>query len=182
MKIYTKTGDNGTTSLFNGQRVMKSALRVEVYGTVDELNSIIGIVSTLPDLPAEIINSIEVINNLLFNLGSDLASPLNPAPKFDVPRINGENIKWLEKLIDTYVEQLPPLKNFILPGGTMSAAYLQNARTVCRRAERLAVSLATDEDLGEFAIKFLNRLSDYLFTAARYSNLLNGMNDINWTK
>ncbi len=182
MKIYTKTGDDGTTGLFNGQRVLKSSLRVECYGTVDELNSIIGIVTTIPDLPLKIKESITVINNLLFNLGSDLATPLNPPPKFEVPRINEENIEWLENLIDEYDTILPPLKNFILPGGTMSSAFLQNARTVCRRAERLAVSLSTQENLGDYTVKFLNRLSDYLFTAARYANFLNGVNDINWTK
>ena len=180
MKIYTKTGDDGTTGLFNGQRVSKNALRVNVYGTVDELNSIIGIITTLPDLPPKLKTAMNIINNLLFNLGSDLATPLNPTPKFEVPRIKNENIIWLESLIDKYDTELQPLRNFILPGGTMSSAFLQNARTVCRRAERLAVELSGEEFLGDYAIKFLNRLSDYLFTAARYANHLNYVNDVLW--
>lgn len=181
MKIYTKTGDDGTTGLFSGARVDKDSLRVETYGTTDELNSIIGIaVSHLKS--SQLKEDLLYLNNLLFFVGSDLATPVEPKPKFDVKRINRENIEWLENKIDEYSEQLPELKNFILPGGAVSAAHLHHARTVCRRAERLSVRLSRSEDLGEYIGKFLNRLSDYLFTAARMANDLEGINDVHWKK
>lgn len=179
MKIYTKTGDKGETGLFNGDRVSKSNLRVELYGTVDELNSIIGLARSFE--PPEIIEGmLKELSIMLFNLGSDLATPLSPKPKFSVPRISQENIDYLEQKIDEFDDVLPALKNFILPGGSKSSAFLHNARTVCRRAERLAVKLSYDEDLGEFAVIFLNRLSDLLFTAARMANHESGIPDIEW--
>lgn len=179
MKIYTKTGDKGETGLFNGARVRKDNLRVELYGTVDELNSIIGLARSFSP-PKEIEKVLETTSKSLFNLGSDLATPLSPPPKFEVPRINKSNIEFLEQTIDKFDEALPPLKNFILPGGSHTAAYLHHARTVCRRAERLAVRLSFDENLGEYAVIFLNRLSDMLFTAARMSNYLSEVKDIEW--
>ncbi|MDC1067646.1 cob(I)yrinic acid a,c-diamide adenosyltransferase [Candidatus Kapabacteria bacterium] len=181
MKIYTKTGDDGTTGLFNGARVKKSNIRVELYGTTDELNSIIGLAtSSTPN--SKINNHLEIINNWIFNLGSDLATPLNPPPKFDVPRINEKNINWLETKIDEYDKSLEPLKTFILPGGCKQSAFLHQARTVCRRAERICVDLSQNEDLGSYSLKFLNRLSDYLFTAARYANFLHDIEDKKWNK
>jgi len=181
MKIYTKTGDDGSTGLFNGQRVAKHSIRVESYGTVDELNSIIGL-SRAFCKNNEISVPLLKISNLLFNLGSDLATPYNPPPKFEVQRLKAESITYLENLIDEYTNNLPPLKNFILPGGSVAAAYLHNARTVCRRAERLIVNLSQTEDIGSIVVIFINRLSDYLFTAARYENYLSGVNDILWEK
>lgn len=181
MKIYTKTGDDGTTGLFSGARVDKDSLRVETYGTTDELNSIIGIaVSHINN--NELKQDLLFLNNLLFFVGSDLATPLEPKPKFDVKRISMENIEWLESKIDEYTDKLPELKNFILPGGAISAAHLHHARTVCRRAERLCVRLSRNDYLGEYIGKFLNRLSDYLFTAARMANYLEGINDVHWKK
>jgi cob(I)alamin adenosyltransferase len=179
MKIYTKTGDKGDTGLFNGVRVSKSNLRVELYGTVDELNSIIGLARSFSP-PAVIGKMLKELSIMLFNLGSDLATPLSPKPKFTVPRISQENIEYLEKKIDEFDNVLPELKNFILPGGSKTAAFLHNARTVCRRAERLAVKLSYEEDLGEFAVIFLNRMSDLLFTAARMANYESGVEDIEW--
>lgn len=179
MKIYTKTGDKGETGLFNGERVGKDSIRVDLYGTVDELNSIIGIIRSV-NPPAEMSGLFKRLSEKLFNLGSDLATPLNPKPKFTVPRINQDDIDFLENKIDEYDELLPELRNFILPGGTVTAAYLHNARTVCRRAERLAVKLSKNEDLGQFAVIFLNRLSDFLFTAARMANFIEGEKDIEW--
>ena len=179
MKIYTKTGDKGSTSLFNGARVSKNALRVNCYGTIDEMNSIVGLAITFSpenDLKSDLIN----LSLTLFNLGSDLATPLNPAPKFEPPRMTDEDIQKLEHLIDRYTELLPPLKSFILPGGSQTAAFLHQARTVCRRAERLMVELSASEQLSEFTMIFVNRLSDYLFTAARYSNYLQNIEDIKW--
>lgn len=181
MKIYTKTGDDGSTGLFNGERVSKNSPRVNLYGTVDELNSIIGLAVAF-DVKEPLKDDLININHVLFNLGSDLATPKNPKPKFEVPRITQNNIDWLEGRIDQYDESLEILKTFILPGGGKAAAFLHQARTVCRRAERLAVDLSASEDLGEFAVIFLNRLSDYLFTAARYSNHLDGIEDVKWSK
>lgn len=179
MKIYTKTGDKGETGLFNGERVPKSSLRVNVYGTVDELNTVIGLGRAF-DPPEMLEDGLKQISAMLFSLGTDLASPLDPPPKFEVIRITEENYKYLEELIDIYEERLPKLKNFILPGGSKVAAFLHNGRTVCRRAERLAVELAAAEPVNESAIIFLNRLSDYLFVAARLANYLEGVKDIEW--
>lgn len=179
MKIYTKTGDDGTTGLFNGSRVPKSHLRVESYGTVDELNSIIGLVTTY-ELNDALKNPLRYINSKLFTLGSDLATPIEPPAKFEIIRINIDDINWLECEIDKMTSQLPPLRNFILPGGTRIAGLLHLARTVCRRAERIAVELSGYEQLGDYIIKYLNRLSDYLFTAARYANFLAAVEDEKW--
>ncbi|MEJ5245412.1 MAG: cob(I)yrinic acid a,c-diamide adenosyltransferase [Bacteroidota bacterium] len=177
MKIYTKTGDNGTTSLFDGQRVRKDNLRVETYGTVDELNSIIGLAIAF-DVPQQMKNDLIRINNDLFVLGGDLATPMSIQSK--VNRINEQHINWLENKIDEYTEILPPLRNFILPGGIQSAAFLHQARTVCRRLERIAVSLSEIEDIGQFVLIYINRLSDYLFVAARFANFLNNKEDVIW--
>jgi cob(I)alamin adenosyltransferase len=154
-------------------------LRVSVYGTIDELNSLLGIVVAL-DVPEPIKGSMEKLNSLLFVAGSDIATPLDYSRTINIERINSNNILWLEALIDEYTSQLPELKHFILPGGSQSAAFLHLARTVCRRAERLAVELSQSEEIGEFIIKFLNRLSDYLFTASRYANHLSGITDVEW--
>jgi len=179
MKIYTKTGDEGSTGLFNGQRVMKSDIRVDAYGTIDELNSIIGLAIAF-DLPDEMTEDIRAVSKDLFFLGTDLATPLNPPPKFIVHRLSVDKIIRLEKLIDCYTERLPKLTNFILPGGTKSASFLHQARTVCRRAERLVVELQSKEEVNNDAVIYLNRLSDYLFTAARMANYLDNMPDIVW--
>lgn len=179
MKIYTKTGDDGTTGLFNGQRVDKYSPRVNAYGTIDELNSVIGLaISSLADSILK--NDLVKISHLLFELGSDLATPYDPPPKFEVKRLNSESTIFLENSIDFYTEKLEKLTNFILPGGTTAASFLHLARTVCRRAERYIVELSRDEIIGETVIIFVNRLSDYLFTAARFANQLEGVDDIIW--
>jgi cob(I)alamin adenosyltransferase len=177
MKIYTKTGDDGTTGLFNGERVRKDNLRISSYGTIDELNTIIGIAISF-EKSERLSNDLTIISNMLFRLGTDLATPLNPEPKFPIKRITEDEVIFLENLIDDYNNELPPLKQFILPGGVHSAAFLQQARTVARRAERSIVSLESEIDIGPFIVKFVNRLSDYLFTAARLSNKLSGQADI----
>ncbi len=179
MKIYTKTGDAGETSLFNGSRVKKHNSRVNLYGTVDELNSIIGIAISFCG-HEEFTSLLQKLSLNLFNLGSDLATPLDPKPKFEVPRIGQSNIDELEQLIDKFDVELPKLKYFILPGGSHSASFLHQARTVCRRAERLATELSEVESLGEYVVKYLNRLSDFLFVAARYANKVDGREDIMW--
>lgn len=196
MKIYTKTGDDGTTGLFNGERVHKYHERVEAYGTIDELNSIIGIVITfLKQSPIfknqsdnhfekikNLVENLTHISNLLFNLGSDLATPLNPPPKFEVPRLTLDNVQSLENWIDEYDTNLEKLRGFILPGGGLPASFLHQARTVCRRAERQIVKLSQDTELNSNSVIFVNRLSDYLFTAARFSNFIEDMQDVNWSK
>ncbi len=168
-RIYTRTGDDGTTALFGGGRVLKSHPRLEAYGTVDELNAVIGIVLT-HSLPEDIANDLRTLSSWLFVLGADLATPADAPTAARVPRIQDEHVRWLEQRIDAYDAELPPLRNFILPGGHPAAAYLHLARTVCRRAERAAVAAAHAESLNAAALRFLNRLSDYLFVAARIVN------------
>jgi len=181
MKIYTKKGDDGSTGLFNGERVSKSSDRVSLYGTSDELNSIIGLALVFGEKDA-LFDDLTTVSHTLFNLGSDLATPLEPELKFEVPRINDSDTYWLESRIDKYDESLPPLKAFILPGGCKRAAFLHQARTVNRRVERMAVQLSQEENIGNFIIKYLNRLSDYLFAASRYANFLEGVSDVKWKK
>ncbi len=179
-RIYTKTGDDGTTGLFGGNRVAKDSLRIEAYGTVDELNAILG-VALAANVPEELIDELTDVSSTLFTLGADLATPLDPPPSFAIPRITGEHIMELERRIDRHDEALEPLKVFILPGGTPAAAALHQARTVCRRAERAAVALARTEDVGPHVVTYLNRLSDYLFTVARRANTLAGVADVPWS-
>lgn len=179
-RIYTKTGDDGTTGLFGGNRVAKDSLRIEAYGTVDELNAILG-VALAANMPQGLINELTDVSSTLFTLGADLATPLDPPPSFAIPRITGEHIMELERRIDRHDEALEPLKVFILPGGTPAAAALHQARTVCRRAERAAVALARTEDVGPHVVTYLNRLSDYLFTVARRANKLAGFADVPWS-
>ncbi len=179
MKIYTRTGDEGETSLFSGGRVRKDHLRVEAYGTTDELNSVLGLArsETMPD---EAQQWLERIQNELFVIGADLATPMDSSPGW-LQRLSTGTIEPLENEIDRMTLELPPLKNFILPGGTRAAATIHLARTVCRRAERLAVSLAADEPVNPAIIIYLNRLSDWLFTLARWVNLRAGEAETRWT-
>lgn len=182
MKIYTKTGDQGETSLFGGKRVWKDDLRIQAYGSVDELNSVIGFAVTEvknEELKKELLS----IQNELFTVGSDLATPQDSgSKKFSVPRIDENYAKRLETIIDRFDAELPELKNFILPGGLKGAAILHNARTVCRRAERNVVALSRNESIGTEIEKYLNRLSDLLFVLARFENFSNGVKDILWQK
>lgn len=178
-RIYTKTGDDGTTALFGGQRVSKDDLRIQSYGTVDELNAVIGLTLTC-DMTAALQQELLRLSSELFTVGADLATPLYPPPSYEIPRIGTEHVTRLESLIDAHDGVLSELKNFILPGGSPAAAHLHLARTICRRAERLVVALARHEDLGDHVVTYLNRLSDYLFTAARRANHDAGVRDIPW--
>lgn len=180
MKIYTRTGDDGSTSLFAGGRVGKDDARVEAYGTVDELNSVLGIVRAFSknDEVSEIIIEIQ---NLLFTLGADLATPLD-VENVKIKRISKENVDNIERLIDKIDEKLEPLRSFILPGGTLVASFLHLARSVCRRAERKIVYLSRKEKINPEIIPFVNRLSDLLFVLARYANKIEKVDDIKWTK
>ena len=176
MKIYTRSGDDGTTALFSGGRVAKTHLRVETYGTVDELNSVLGVVRAhQPHSDAWLM----AIQKQLFHLGADLSTPLDATSEW-VVRVDAAQVAWLESIIDEMTAQLPPLRNFILPGGTPAAAQLHVARTVCRRAERLAVALAASEALNEHILPYLNRLSDALFTLARWENQQAAMPEEKW--
>lgn len=177
MKIYTKKGDTGETSLFGGQRVSKSSKRIDAYGTVDEMNSILGI-SASYGLSKKGNEWVETVQQQLFVLGADLATP--KSRKVKIERISNNEIEFLEKAIDEMEEFLEPLKNFILPGGAQSGATLHFARTVCRRAERITVETSQDEEISEEAIKYLNRLSDFLFVLARYENKKAGNEEKTW--
>ncbi len=176
MKIYTKTGDDGTTMLFAGGRVAKTHPRVEAYGTVDELNALLGVVRASG---AHSDAWLEQIQRHLFHLGADLATPLDARSDW-VVRIEAAAVTWLEEIIDQMTAELPALTSFILPGGTPTAAHLHVARTVCRRAERWAVSLADQEAINAQVLPYLNRLSDALFTLARWENLKAGQAEITW--
>jgi cob(I)alamin adenosyltransferase len=178
MNIYTKTGDRGDTSLFGGQRVPKDALRIEAYGTVDELNSVLGIVRA-DNADTEIDEILAGVQDQLFDLGADLATPRS-ADKKPIKRIETRDAQQLEKVIDELEPTLKPLRSFILPGGSPVAARLHFARTVCRRAERAVVRLSRNEDIGESVMSYLNRLSDMLFVLARYANQKSKVPEIKW--
>ncbi|TWF50356.1 cob(I)yrinic acid a,c-diamide adenosyltransferase [Neorhizobium alkalisoli] len=179
-KIYTRTGDNGTTALVSGPRRDKHDLRVEAYGTIDETNSTIGLVrlhtAGMADLDAMLMR----IQNDLFDLGADLATPDDGKPlEYEPLRIVEAQTDRLEAEIDMLNAELEPLKSFVLPGGSPAAAYLHLARTVSRRAERLMVALSRQETVSAAALKYVNRLSDFLFVAARHAND-GGRADILW--
>ena len=179
MKIYTRTGDDGTTMLFGGPRVPKYHLRVEAYGTVDELNSALGLARTLGPQP-QTEGWLRAIQQHLFYIGSDLATPLD-AKTEHIVRLDKDAVVWLEQAIDAITDELPPLKTFILPGGTPVAAQVHVARTVCRRAERLTAYLVESEPIGTQVLPYLNRLSDFLFTLARWENFKAGIADEQWS-
>ena len=181
-RIYTRTGDDGTTALGSGERRPKFDIRIEAYGTVDETNAILGLarLSTAQESPS-IDAMLERIQNDLFDLGADLCTP-DSGKKLDYEplRITSAQVERLEHEIDKLNGDLKPLKSFVLPGGSPASAALHQARTVCRRAERLIVQLAQQEPVGEPAIQFINRLSDFFFVASRHLNGL-GKADILWT-
>lgn len=178
MKIYTKTGDDGSTGLFGGGRLPKSAPRIAAYGDVDELNAVIGVAAA--GAPEGILKSaLGEVQIHLFTVGAQLASPKSD-PKIE--RMTASQVESLERQIDAITPTLAPLKNFILPGGTLTSAHLHLARTVCRRAERSVVALmqASGEHVDRWLLIYLNRLSDYLFVMARLANQVDGVEDIPW--
>jgi cob(I)alamin adenosyltransferase len=180
MKIYTKTGDSGDTGLFGGPRVPKDDLRIEAYGTVDELNAQLGLARS-ESLPPDVDALLGRLQNELFVVGAELATP-QPHPH--VPRIEAAHVAALEQAIDQAEAQLPPLREFILPGGTRAAALLHVARAVCRRAERRVVRLSRreGENVSPQVVVYLNRLSDLLFVLARQMNAHSGQGDVAWQK
>ncbi|MDH3673020.1 MAG: cob(I)yrinic acid a,c-diamide adenosyltransferase [Gammaproteobacteria bacterium] len=173
-KIYTRTGDDGTTGLGDGTRVSKDNPRVEAYGTVDELNSVIGLLLT-NSLPEEIHECLVGVQHRLFDLGGELCLPAHTA-------ITQHHVSELERILDDLNASLSPLKDFILPGGSAAAAVCHVARTVCRRAERRTISLSKQEKISEFIVQYLNRLSDLLFVIARTLNVQAGRQDVLWRK
>mgnify|MGYP006151765519 CR=1 FL=1 len=178
MKIYTKKGDKGKTSLIGGTRVPKHHIRIESYGTVDELNSWLGVIRDLT--PNEAVKSLlKEIQDRLFTVGSALAADPEHS-KMILPDIKPTDVEALELDMDRMNESLPELKNFILPGGHLTASYCHVARCVCRRAERLVVALAEQEAVDELVIQYMNRLSDHLFVLARYLAHNDGAEEITW--
>jgi len=180
MKIYTKTGDDGTTGRFGGCRVNKNHPIVETYGTVDELNSILGVVQSL-NPHAFIREKLQRIQNELFEIGADLSFPAGEKSEH-VKRITPQYTQRLEPEIDEMTGTIPPLKEFILPGGTQVSAVLHHARTVCRRAERSCMAAQESEAVNPEIIKYLNRLSDWLFCLARFANHMDKVQDVVWKK
>jgi len=180
LKIYTKTGDKGKTSLIGGTKVLKSDLRIEAYGTVDELNSFIGL--CIDHLKADNIqNILSEIQDRLFTVGSSLACDPEKETKMKIPDLHEADVELLEKEIDRMNEVLPPMKSFILPGGHVAVSTLHIARCVCRRAERCCVKMIKKEkEIPELIIKYLNRLSDYLFVLARFAALQLKVAEIPW--
>lgn len=179
MKIYTKTGDKGSTSLVGGTRISKGELKIEAYGSVDELNAWMGVLSDFAvnfhrkDLLKE-------IQDRLFTIGADLASESEIVKQKKVPDLLETDIELLEKEMDAMNEEVPPLRAFVLPGGDLAISYCHVARTVCRRAERLVVRLSETDDVNPLVIKYLNRLSDYLFVLSRMNTHELGVEEVTW--
>ncbi len=177
MRIYTKKGDKGSTSLFGGKRLSKDAVRIEAYGTVDELNSQVGILLDSLDI-AELKDDLLIIQHWLFDYGSMLATP--PGAKQYVTPPGEKALSFLEQKIDGMELELPPLRHFILPSGYLPTSFAHMARCVCRRAERRIVTLSHEEDVAEEILAFFNRLSDYFFVFARYAAHRAGKKDVEW--
>lgn len=179
-KIYTKTGDKGSTSLIGGVRVPKNHIRIESYGTVDELNSYLGMVN---DMAAneKISEWLREIQDRLFTIGSVLATNPDKEVKMKLPDVHLEDVQWLEQRIDEMNEVLPEMRSFIIPGGQIAASTCHVARCVCRRAERICVGMQEQgEHIPELIIQYLNRLSDFLFVLARYIGHINGAAELPW--
>ena len=180
VKIYTGSGDGGETGLLGGARVPKDHARVEAYGAVDELNSVLGM-ARAAGVPEELDDLADRLQRQLFVLGADLATPAaSPVPAERTLRLPADAPERLEPEIDACEAKLPPLQNFILPGGHEAGAALHHARTVCRRAERRVVTLARTDPVGDHVVRFLNRLSDLLFVMARLTNLHAGQPEAQW--
>ena len=177
-KIYTRTGDEGKTSLGDGARLPKFHLRVTAYGSIDEANSVVGVANLHVD-DREVLALLRHIQNDLFDVGADLCRPERPAAGAAPLRITDEQVAWLENQIDRFNADIEPLTTFVLPGGSPASAYLHLARTVTRRAERDVVRLAAEEAVNPAVLRYVNRLSDLLFVLARFLND-KGKNDVRW--
>lgn len=180
-KIYTKTGDDGTTALADGSRLSKASTRVSAYGDVDELNSYLGLIRTLATIGnwADLSNKLEQIQNELFDIGSNLATR-EGSTSYPVFQVSEDHLKHLETLIDEVTDKLPPLTSFVIPGGTVLNGHLHIARAICRRAERSVVKLSQSEPVSNNIIIYLNRLSDYLFALCRAESARSGVPETLW--
>lgn len=178
-RVYTRTGDDGSTGLGGGQRVAKDSGRIEAYGTVDEVNCLLG-AARAEQVDESLEPVLAAIQNELFHLGSDLCVLEGDKQRMAVPAIEARHVVALESLMDRLMDEMPPLENFILPGGTPAAAHLHVARAVCRRAERQVVALSRTEAVGPHVLTYLNRLSDALFVMARYENARRRVPDVTW--
>jgi len=179
MKIYTRRGDAGETSLFGGERVRKDTSRVEAYGAVDELNATLGLAVAEIEHP-DLVEHLRVIQASLFDLGGELATPELEQRGKTMPRVSERDVAELESWIDQMEREVEPLRNFVLPGGVRAAALLHLGRTICRRAERRAVSLSDKEPVPPVVLVYLNRLSDLLFVMARVANRRGGVDEPVW--
>jgi cob(I)alamin adenosyltransferase len=185
MKIYTRTGDKGETGLIGGRRTSKTDPRIVAYGAVDELNSSIGMANCIlaaEEVFADLIDALTKVQNELFVVGSDLADPDYPASKHNTPRVTEDMAFALESAIDKFESELTPITFFILPGGNTEASILHICRSIARRAETVAVTLANNEKINPAILIYLNRLSDLLFVAARLANKRLGISDVAWRK
>lgn len=178
MKVYTKTGDKGTTALLGGTRVSKAHMRIDAYGTVDELNSHMGLIRD-QQVNESIAEELIAIQNTLFVIGSHLASDPNKS-KVVIPEIEDRHVELLEKAIDRMDEELPEMRNFVLPGGHVSVSAGHIARCVCRRTERMVIALAQIEQVNDLIIRYLNRLSDYLFVLCRWMTQKLNVEEVPW--
>lgn len=181
MSIVTRTGDKGTTGLYGGKRIAKSSVRLHAYGTIDELNALIGVLITDVSDAAEshgsqLLKGLTRIQHRLFRVGADLATPLSTDTK--VPRVEATHVQELEDVIPPIEGSLSPLQSFILPGGTRASALLHHARTVCRRAERWIAALGQEEEINPQVLIYVNRLGDYLYLVAREANRMAGVDDV----
>lgn len=181
-RVYTKAGDQGQTALIGGDRVSKASARIECYGTVDELNATLGLVRTALEASpagARLLPAVGRIQNELFNLGAQLATP-DPERRAKMPGLGARHVEALELLMDELNQELPELTSFVLPGGGWVSSYLHLARTVCRRAERLVVALAGTETVDEVSVQYLNRLSDAFFVMGRWAARADGHAEPLW--
>lgn len=179
-KIYTKTGDKGSTSLIGGVRVPKSHIRIEAYGTVDELNSYLGMVNDMAQ-NHKISEWLREIQDRLFTVGSVLATTPDKEVKMKLPDVHTEDVQWLEQRIDEMNETLPEMRSFIIPGGNLAASTCHVTRCICRRAERICVAMQEQQEyIPGLIVQYLNRLSDFLFVLARYIGHINGAQELPW--
>lgn len=182
MKIYTRTGDAGTTSLVGGKRVRKDSIRLDAYGSIDELNSFLGLLLAQGELDSDMRHTLVMVQNKLFNVGAYLATDNTDNPMVEPAGLGHKAIGELERQIDLMTDRLPQLRAFILPGGCSTGAIANVCRAVCRRAERRVIALTQEARVDDIVIRFLNRLSDYLFTLGRYANHLAGTHEQEWQK
>lgn len=181
-QLYTRTGDSGTTSLVGGERTKKNSSRLEAYGTIDELSSCLGVIASDPDCDSEVQGQLRDVQNELFNIGAYLATAVKEGDEPRCASLNSDKLSQLEQWIDTLDEQTPKIRAFVLPGGSKLSAETHVARTVCRRAERRIFDLADTEYVDPNVTTYINRLSDYLFIAARYFNFIKGIEEVVWKK